>query len=390
VSVLIVVKLPTSAVLASLHWSFAVDELIRLARDLVRIDSRSFVSNIAVAERIEAELGGFEIEQIDYVDAGGVAKRALVAKRGEGGLAFSGHMDTVPDTGWTTDPWSGRIEDGVMYGLGTADMKGPVAACIVAARSLPSDVPVCLLITTDEETTKQGARAIVERSRLARAARLSGIVVAEPTRLIPVRGHRAHVAFTATSIGVQAHSATGLGRNANWALVEFLAEMKAIYERLRSDPAMQDTAYDPVFSDFNVVIDNHGAAINVTVPKATVRIKYRYSARMDSNVVVTAVREAAARAGLALEEAREGSPPELAAEHPLIVQAVALSGQAARTAPYGTDASVLQELAPCVVFGPGDIADAHKPTEKLVLADLAEGVEVFRRMAMAAVGAAVG
>ena len=113
-------------------------ELRDLAADLVRIDSRSFVSNLAVADRVEQELGGFDIERLDYTDAAGVAKRALVAHRGpNGGIALSGHMDTVPDTGWQEDPWSARIDNGVMHGLGTTDMKGPVAAAIVAARSLP-------------------------------------------------------------------------------------------------------------------------------------------------------------------------------------------------------------------------------------------------------------
>src|SRR6187200_1080514 len=129
-----------------------------LARELIAIDSRSFVSNLAVAERVEAELAGFEIERIDYKDGNGVAKRALVAHRGPlGGLALSGHMDTVPDTGWQEDPWSARLHtDGVLHGLGSTDMKGPVAAAIVAARALPDRVPITLLITTDEETTKQG------------------------------------------------------------------------------------------------------------------------------------------------------------------------------------------------------------------------------------------
>jgi len=361
-----------------------VQDVTALAIELVRLDSRSFVSNLAVAERIEAALPGFEIERLDFTDPSGVEKRALVARRGVGGLAFSGHMDTVPDTGWTTDAWSGLVADGVLHGLGSADMKGPLAACIVAALGLPVEVPVCLLITTDEETTKQGARLIAERSDLARAARPCGIVVAEPTRLIPVRGHRAHVAFTATSIGVQAHSATGLGRNANWALVGFLAEMKALHDRLRTDPAMHDAAYDPVFSDFNIVIDNHGAAVNVTVPLATVRIKYRVSRSMDQQVVRVAVREAAARAELELLESLEGRPPELPADHPLVAMAVGLSGKAATTAPYGTDASELQALAPCVIIGPGDIATAHRPGEHVAVADLEAGVGLFSRMALAA------
>src|SRR6266567_7605681 len=93
-------------------------ETIALAARLVAIDSRSFVSNIPIADAIEAALPGFDIERIDYSDAGGVAKRVLVAHRGPaGGLAFSGHMDTVPDTGWREDPWSGRIADGVLHGL---------------------------------------------------------------------------------------------------------------------------------------------------------------------------------------------------------------------------------------------------------------------------------
>ncbi len=359
-----------------------MDEVVRLARDLVRIDSRSTVSNLAVAERIVDALGGFEVERIDFADAAGVAKQVLVAWRGgPGGLAFSGHMDTVPETGWTEDPWSGAIVDGVLHGLGSADMKGPVAAIVMAARAVPAGVPVGLVITTDEETTKLGARVVVERSQLVRAMRPVGIVVAEPTRMVPVRGHRAHVAFTATATGVQAHSATGLGRNANWDLVDFMADLRVIHRRLHSDLSLQDAAYDPVTSDFNVVIDNHGAAINVTVPRATVRIKYRYSAGVDPDWVVDSVRESAARCGLVLEEAREGRPPELAAHHPLLALAVAATGRAPVTAPYGTDASVLQEIAPCVIMGPGDIGTAHRPGEHVAVADLVAAVPVLAGLA---------
>ena len=82
--------------------------LAELARDLVMLDSRSSVSNLSVANRLETALDGFDIERLDYADASGVAKRALVAHRGgAGGIALSGHMDTVPDTGWQDDHWSG-------------------------------------------------------------------------------------------------------------------------------------------------------------------------------------------------------------------------------------------------------------------------------------------
>jgi len=373
--------------------------LSALTRDLVAIDSRSFVSNVPIAERIEAELSDFEVERLDYLDDSGVAKRALVAHRASrgtsrgadrgagqgassGGIAFSGHMDTVPDTGWQEDPWSGRTDaDRTLHGLGSTDMKGPLAAAILAARALPETVPVGLLITTDEETTKAGARRIVQHSVLARAAKPRLILVVEPTGMVPVRGHRSHIGFTCVATGVQAHSSTGRGVNANWALIPFLVDMKAIFERLRADPALQDRDYDPVFSDFNLVVDNHGAAVNVTVPKATARIKFRYSARLDPTPVLTAVHEAAARAGITVTEAREGTPPELPADHPLVLLCAETVGAAPRTAPYGTDASELQALAPCVVLGPGDITQAHTPTEQVRLPELDAAIPVFMRLA---------
>ncbi len=354
-----------------------------LAADLVRLDSRSFVSNRPVADRLVAALAGFEVERLDYSDPAGTPKTCLVAHRGPaGGIAFSGHMDTVPDTGWQDDPWSAQIDaDGMMHGLGTTDMKGPVAAAVIAAQALPAGVPVTLLITTDEETTKQGARQISQHSQLVKKVRPAGIMVVEPTRLTPVRGHPSHIAFTCVATGVQAHSSTGRGYSANWDLAPFLMDMKAIYQRLRTDPALQDPDYDPVFSDFNVVIDNHGAAVNVTVPVATARIKFRYSAKVDPAPVLQAVQEAAARSGITVTEAREGFPPELPADHPFVRLCVQEAGAPAATAPYGTDASVLQAIAPCVVLGPGDIGVAHTRHEAVRVADLAAAIPLFQRLA---------
>ena len=68
----------------------------------------------------------------------GEARAGGASRSRSAGFALSGHMDTVPDTGWQQDPWSARLDaDGVLHGLGSTDMKGPVAAAIVAARALP-------------------------------------------------------------------------------------------------------------------------------------------------------------------------------------------------------------------------------------------------------------
>jgi acetylornithine deacetylase/succinyl-diaminopimelate desuccinylase-like protein len=96
--------------------------------------------------------------------------------------------------------------------------------------------------------------------------------------------------------------------------------------------------------------------------------------------VLQAVREASARTGVVVEEAREGFPPELSADHPLVRLCSDTVGRAPQTAPYGTDASELQALAPCVVLGPGDIGVAHTPFEAVRLSELAEAVPMLARL----------
>jgi len=93
------------------------------------------------------------------------------------------------------------------------------------------------------------------------------------------------------------------------------------------------------------------------------------------------VYEAAARAGIAVTEAREGFPTELPADHHLVRLCADTLGVVPRTAPYGTDAPELQALAPCVVLGPGDIAQAHTPTEQVRLPELEAAIPVFMRLA---------
>lgn len=117
------------------------------------------------------------------------------------------------------------------------------------------------------------------------------------------------------------------------------------------------------------------------MPKATAIIKFRYSSIVDPLPVVEMVREAARRAGVALSEAREGDPPELPADHAFVQLCSRVVDAAPQVAPYGTDASRLQVLAPCVIMGPGDIAKAHSPDECVAIAALEAAVPIFKRLA---------
>ena len=118
------------------------------------------------------------------------------------------------------------------------------------------------------------------------------------------------------SHGLQAHSSTGRGLNANLQLVPFLADIRDLHLRLRRDVTLHDTQYDPPFCDLNFVIDNYGTFPNVTVGLATCRIKFRYSKSIDPRPVIEEIRRSAATHGLDIEVRPEASPPELPADAP--------------------------------------------------------------------------
>jgi len=354
-----------------------------LLKRMIGIDSRSFVSNLPIAELMEAELAGWQVERIDYVDPAGVKKRNLVAV--EPGqrprIAFAGHLDTVSDTDWQRRPFEAVLEGDNLHGLGACDMKGPIAAFVTAIKALaPSQRPM-IVLTADEEIGKQGVRETVARSALLKEIRPACFLVAEPTVNGIVRGHRVDVQFVAHAKGIQAHSSTGKGLNANIALIPFLADMRALYFRLREDPSLHDPQYDPPFCDLNLVVDNYGAFNNVTVGLATARIKFRYSKRFDPSWVIAEVTESARRHGLELSVKPEAPPPELAADHPLVARAEAILGGRAEVAGIGTEASEYSRLAPAIVCGPGDVAYAHRPIEHINVPQFVASIDNFRRLA---------
>jgi acetylornithine deacetylase len=363
--------------------------VLSLLERLIAVDSRSGVSSLPIFDLAAEQLADWELELIDYADAAKTPKRNLVARYGgsRSKVAFAGHLDTVPDTGWTREPFKASIEGPLLYGLGASDMKGPIASFVVAANSLPKDSRPMLVLTSDEEAGKQGVREVVARSRILRETTPSCFVVAEPTALGVLRGHRVDVAFTVHSRGIQAHSSTGRGRNANIALIPFLADMRMLHLLLREDRALHDPQYDPPYADLNFVIDNYGAFPNTTVGLATCRIKFRYSKSFDPQFVIEKVRESAARHELDLEIRPEAPPPELPPDHPLVRRAESILGAKATVAGLGTEASEYTKLAPCLVFGPGDIHHAHKPTEYIDLQQLAESTALYRRLAVELQGA---
>jgi succinyl-diaminopimelate desuccinylase len=260
-----------------------MSDVLDLTCDLIR--RRSVTPDDAgCQESIAARLAhaGFRVRHLrhDEVDN-------LWATHGEHGptLAFLGHTDVVP-TGpaeaWRFDPFAPTVVDGVLYGRGAADMKGSVAAMVVALEAFVAAHPdhagrVGLLLTSDEEgpTNLDGVRKVAEQFR-SEGERIDWCVVGEPSStarlgdLIRV-GRRGSLSGTLTVRGVQGHVAyPEKAKNPIHAVAPALAELAAE----RWDEGNSD--FPP--TSFQVSNLNAGTGASNVIPGTlTALFNFRYS-----------------------------------------------------------------------------------------------------------------
>ncbi|MCW5849135.1 MAG: M20/M25/M40 family metallo-hydrolase [Anaerolineae bacterium] len=362
-------------------------DVVQLTRDLISYPSESFRSNVAISDYLEATLQelGFVTEWLEYTDDQGERKVSLVGQRGQGtgGLAFFSHTDTVPGVGWSRDPFAPVEEEGRLIGLGSADMKGPGAATVVAAASVPESElrhPVLVVFTADEEIGGGGAKQVAAESRLLRDAQSAAGIVAEPTRLIPVYAHKGGAQFIVTAHGVAAHTSTDRGISANFLIIPFLAEMAELAKTLKSDPRHQNAEFDPPTNGFNLVINDGGVPTNITPSKTVCRLGFRPMPGDRSDELVAYIRSRAEAHGLEITW-RKLDPFYTPRDSEIVQAALAATGaERAMTVPFGTDAFFLKTLCPMVVLGPGNIAQAHTDGEWIEVAQLREAVAVYQQL----------
>jgi putative selenium metabolism hydrolase len=163
-------------------------------------------------------------------------------------IALDGHVDTV-DVGdlslWDRDPLSGDIEDGILYGRGTSDMKGGVASSVYAGglikkRGIPDGVTLYVTATVQEEDCDGLCwQYIVNEDGL----RPELVVITEPTSLRIYRGHRGRMEMEVHTSGISCHgSAPERGDNAIYKMANIIADIEALNERLEPrDPLSKGT-----------------------------------------------------------------------------------------------------------------------------------------------------
>lgn len=190
---------------------------VALTKTLIACDSVT-PAGPAVFDALEAMLTplGFAVERFIAGEAPDGPVENLLAVRGSGGrhFAFAGHLDVVPPGhGWSVGPFDGAERGGLLYGRGTVDMKGAVAAFVAAVARVPAEAgTVSLIITGDEEGPAVfGTRALIDRMN-ERELRPDMCMVGEPTSVERLGdtvkiGRRGSVNIWITVPGRQGHVA---------------------------------------------------------------------------------------------------------------------------------------------------------------------------------------
>ncbi len=370
-----------------------MEAALNYAKELVSFESSSYLSNLPVSDHVERTLKklGFITERIEFDDEDGVPKASIVGKKGEGigGMAYFGHTDVVPAYDWFSSD-HGAFEPTVvgnkLYGRGSCDMKGSIACMFAASAAYSADQlqkPIYITCTADEEVGYGGARQVVERSELYRemVTGNSHGIVGEPTLLEVVYAHKGTCGIIATSNGRAAHSSTSEGINANLAMIPFLAEMKAIHDETTDDPKWHNEEFDPPTISWNIGVNDHTRAINITPPQSICTVYFRPMPGQDPEVLIERSQQAAQQCELDFKVMRASDPLYVDPNSEFVQSTLELVGkERARTVSYGTDGGVLSEMKNLLVIGPGDIAQAHTNDEWIALEQFEKGTALYRKM----------
>lgn len=377
-----------------------------LAGRLVGLDTVSSRSNAAAAALVADELDhlGWRVA-LREDDVAGERKVSVVAALGPpepGGLILSGHLDVVPfagQPGWTREPLRLAAEGGRLYGRGTSDMKGFVAACVAAARRLdPGSLerPLVLVFTCDEEIGCRGAERLApELPSLVGELPLPRLCwIGEPTSWRVAHAHKGIVQLDVRARGRGGHSsvpeagvnAIALAARAVAAIGELQAELRA-----RPDEKWRDTFPDAPYTTFNFGTIEGGTAANVIAEECRVCVSYRPLPGGDPLGPYDEVCERLA----AIDGRDFGSPGlrgELDVGPALVVPGLltprgstleealldALGTRAVAGVPYCTDGGRLAAASiDSLVCGPGDLDQAHQPDESIGRAALARTPDVI-------------
>ncbi len=364
-------------------------DVIKFTRELIELNTVNPPGNEAVAARLTGNLlseNGFSVEYIPY----GENRLHLVAKKGISGkelpIVLSGHFDTVPlgASEWKTDPFGGEEKNGKLFGRGTSDMKGGIAAMVIAAIQAFNDGNppggVLLLLTAGEETGCQGAKHLV--SYYKKSGPVSGIIVGEPTANIPAIAHKGGLYLNVSTKGVTAHSSMPhLGDNAIYKAARAILKVENFNFNDEEDSLLG-------YSTLNVGKISGGINLNSVPDYAEFTIDARTTTKINHTKLLERLNQELGKE--VSIEVLVDLPAVASDESHNFVQTVYNACEIKKgdegfpkSLPYLTDGAVLQnafDRAPTIILGPGQPEMAHQTDEFCFTENIRKAVEIYKKI----------
>ncbi|WP_213776680.1 acetylornithine deacetylase [Caballeronia sp. dw_276] len=370
-----------------------LDDTLDLLNNLIAFDTRSSESNLMLIEYVQQYLSKHGVESSLVFDETGRKANlyATIGPRDRAGLCLSGHTDVVPAAGqpWTVPPFEMTRGSDRVFGRGTADMKGFIAAVLASVPHFVAtckEVPIHLAFSYDEEVGCRGVRGLL-RELAAAPVKPLACIIGEPTSMQVAVAHKGKKAYRCCVKGLAGHSAlTHLGVNA----VDFAAELVTFLRRTQRDlrtKATLDHDFDPPYTTIHTGRLNGGIALNVIPDHAQVEFEIRNLPADNADAIVQTItqyadtelvatmRETCAESGIDWEQLVDyPALSDQAAAGWLRELACAAAGRDdVRTLAFGTEGGLFQSIGiPTVVCGPGSIEQGHKADEYVELEQLSK------------------
>lgn len=380
-----------------------IHETKRILKDLIAFPTVSADSNLDMIAYMADHLKSSGARVEVFQDPTG-RKANLFATLGpdtDGGLVLSGHSDVVPvtDQNWSSDPFEMVERDGRIYGRGSCDMKGFIAATLAMAPYFAEThrmSPIHFAFTYDEETGCIGAGHLA-KSLTQRAIQPSMAIIGEPTMMRVIEGHKGCFEYSTRFHGLEGHgSAPELGVNAVEYAVRYVAHLLELRDQLKG-MAPENSPFDPPWTTLNIGALHGGSVHNVIAPKAQIDWEMRPVQDTDAQFVKHAL---ASYCNDTLLPSMQAVFPDASIETEIIGEVAGLSpvgeneakrllseltgANSADVVPFGTEAGIFQQLGmDVVVCGPGSIEQAHKADEFIAVDQLAQCLELLKKVDLA-------
>lgn len=346
-------------------------DVIELARTLIRFDTRNPPGGERACARYLGGLleeQGLEVNEYEFADG----RTSLVARtrgaRERQPLCLTGHLDVVPlgAAEWTHAPFAGEIDNGRLYGRGSTDMKGGIAAMTVAAmRAAETDerVPLELVFTASEETGCEGAWHLTGTPGLLTPP--GAMIIGEPTGNYPLVGHKGAFWLHAITRGTTAHgSIPEAGDNAVHKAAHAITRLENFAFRETPDTTLG-------LPSLNVGTVTGGMNMNSVPDEATIGIDIRTLPQQSHQALLDELQTLLGR-DVELQIQQDVGGITTPAEHDWIQRIYSIMARYLGETPvecgatYYTDGSVLKPALgdpPTVILGPGEPELAHVTDE---------------------------